>query len=793
MRRTRERARNQRELLRITLASIGDAVITTDMQGRVDYLNGVAESLTGWRQAEAVGRPLEEVFAIRNEETRAPVESPAQRALREGVVVGLANHTVLIARDGRERPIDDSAAPIRDEQGEIVGCVLIFRDVTERRRSEQAMARSERELTDLFANASVGMHFVGPDGVILRANQAELDLLGYPEEEYVGRHIADFHVDRPVIDDILARLSRGETLREHPARMRCRDGSVRDVLINSNVLFLEGRFIHTRCFTRDVTQQNRAERALQASEERFRGIFKNAGVSLWEVDFSGVKAALEELRAQGVADLARHLQAHPETALRIAAANRVLDVNDATVRMFEAGDKRELLGSVPELLILESLDAVVGELVAVAEGRPYFEAEALVRTLRKNPLHVLFTMVLPSPGQPYDRVLFSVIDISSRKRAEDLLKEADQRKDQFLATLAHELRNPLAPVRNSLEIMKRAGGDAGLLQRARETMDRQVAQMERLIDDLLDISRITHNALQLRVQRVALDSVVQHAVEACRPLADLSRHELAITLPPEPIHLSGDPVRLAQILGNLLNNACKYTSSGGRISLTAERDGGEVVVSVRDNGIGISPEMLPRIFDMFTQVDRSLERTHGGLGIGLTLVKQLVELHHGRVEAFSEQGRGTEIRVRLPIMAAEPPSPRPAPSLDALPKTPYRVLVVDDNRDSAESLGTLLRLVGQETLLAYDGLEALEAVERFRPDLVLLDIGLPKLNGFDVCRRLRAGPSGQDLRIVAMTGWGEDNDRRKSVEAGLDGHMVKPVEFTAILQLLSSLPAPEPR
>ena len=258
MRRVQAQAQAGREVLRTTLGSIGDAVISTDIQGRVVYLNAVAETLTGWNQAEAAGQPLEAVFHIVNEATREPADNPVLRALREGAAVGLANHTLLLARDGTARPIDDSAAPIHDEHGEVTGCVLIFRDISARRQAERALERSERDLRDFFDHAAVGLHWVSPDGTILRVNETELQLLGYERDEYVGRHIGEFHVDTPVIEDILARLTRGETLREYPARMRRKDGSIRDVLINSNVLFEGGEFVHTRCFTRDVTELKRA-------------------------------------------------------------------------------------------------------------------------------------------------------------------------------------------------------------------------------------------------------------------------------------------------------------------------------------------------------------------------------------------------------------------------------------------------------------------------------------------------------------------------------------------------------
>ena len=368
------------------------------------------------------------------------------------------------------------------------------------------------------------------------------------------------------------------------------------------------------------------------------------------------------------------------------------------------------------------------------------------------------------------------------------LSEADRRKDEFLATLAHELRSPLAPLANMLEILKRAGGDPEVVQRAQEVMERQLGQLIRLVDDLLDLNRITHNRLELRHSDVELSSVIHQAVEACRPFADSAGHDLRVTLPAEPIHVRADPARLAQVVGNLLNNSCKYTRPGGKIWVNAECRGAEAVLTIKDTGIGIPPDKLDSIFDMFTQVGRSTERAHGGLGIGLTLVKRLVQMHGGSVEAHSDgEGHGSEFVVRLPIVVtvSAAVTPRSTASNEAL--TSRRILVVDDNEDSAASLATLLKMTGNETFTAHDGVDALEAIEARRPDVVLLDIGLPRLNGRDVCRRIRQQPWGRKVVVVALTGWGQEEDQRRSLEAGFDGHLVKPVDYAKLIALLSSL------
>ena len=323
-------------------------------------------------------------------------------------------------------------------------------------------------------------------------------------------------------------------------------------------------------------------------------------------------------------------------------------------------------------------------------------------------------------------------------------------------------------------------------------MERQVAQLVRLVDDLLDVSRISHGHIELRRERIELASVVHHAVEAAQPLLDGMEHDLTVTLPPQAIYVHADASRLAQVVGNLLNNAGKFTDRGGHIALIVECDGRQAVIRVRDNGIGIAPAQVPRIFDMFAQVDTSIERSTTGLGIGLSLVRQLLALHGGTVEARSAGiGRGSEFTVRLPVSEA------PAHSgLREAPRAPAtlaasRILVVDDNRDAADSVATLLELAGNEVHTAYDGLQALEIAEAVRPDVMLLDIGLPKLNGYQVARRIREQPWGKRIALVALTGWGQNEDREKSRNSGFDTHLVKPVDPNVLLKLLSELsPAP---
>ena len=377
------------------------------------------------------------------------------------------------------------------------------------------------------------------------------------------------------------------------------------------------------------------------------------------------------------------------------------------------------------------------------------------------------------------------LDITERKHAEEALRENDRRKDEFLATLAHELRNPLAPLEHGLEILRLQSGQG--TERVREIMSRQVSHMCRLVDDLLEVSRITRGKIELRSERVELGQVLRGVLDAWRAGAERVGHQVIVALSGEPLYVRGDAVRLAQVFANLLNNAVKYTEAGGRIEIGARREDAGVVVSVRDNGVGISPEMLPRIFDMFAQVDRASNRSQGGLGIGLTLVKSLVQLHGGTVTAHSAGvGQGAEFVVTLPE-AGERRDPARRPDDEGRPLSKAcRVLVVDDNRDAAESLGTLLEMIGVDVRVEYDGAGALRTFADYHPSVVLLDLGMPGMDGFEVARRIQAHPGGAAATLVAMTGWGQEEDRRRTREAGFAHHLVKPAELRTLRRLLSA-------
>ncbi len=796
--------------------------------------------------------------------------------------------------------------------------------VLHQKRAAEQVRRSERELADFFDNATVGLHWVGPDGVILRANRAELSLLGYSADEYIGHPIAEFHADRGVIEDIQRRLWAGEYLRDYEARLRCKDGSIKHVLIDSNVLWEDGKFVHTRSFTRDITER----RLVEETRLRLAAIVESSDDAIISKDLNGTITSWNRAAERLYGYTAEEIVGKPISALmppdhkddfpaimerlrrgeriehyetvRVARDGTRLDVSltisplrnargevigaskiahditdrkrtDAALRQ-QTERLRLLWEAASVLLTADDPDAMLrgllakigphlgvdayfnfvlndngdGLRLASCEGIPVEKARTITRlefgqavcgtvALHRRPIVATHIQRSDDPKvqlvksfglRAYacnpllagDRLL-GTLSFASRLRDQfdpdevafmetichyvtvayerlrllGELKEADRRKDEFLATLAHELRNPLAPVRNAVQVLRLKGPDEPELRWGRDVIDRQIEHLTRLIDDLMDLSRITRNKLELRKVRVELAEVIKGAVESSRPAIEQCGHELNVSLPPQPVYLNGDVVRLAQVFLNLLNNAAKYTERGGRIWLTAERQGDEVAVRVKDTGIGIPAEKLPRLFEMFYQVDRTLERAQGGLGIGLSLVRRLVELHGGRVEARSDGvGKGSEFIVRLPVLVEKPEPPRQGQSANGAAKaTALRILVVDDNRDSADSLAMLLRITGNEVHTAYDGVEGVEAAGRLRPDVVLLDIGMPRLNGYDACRRIRAEAWGKGMVLVAMTGWGQDEDRRRTVEAGFDTHLVKPVDPTALTALLAEKqPAP---
>ncbi len=803
--RAEDSLRERSELWRVTLSSIGDAVITTDTAGRVTSLNGVAMALTGWNEPEAIGAPLETVFQIVNEQSRLPVENPAERSLREGKIVGLANHTVLIARDGTEHAIDDSAAPITDPHGELCGVVLIFRDVSEQRRDEERLRQSEAQFRQLADAQPQIVWTARPDGFIDYYNERWYEYTGFARDDYGdGSWKPILHPDdvQRCLDTYYSAINSGRPYQIEYRFKDRRTGGYRWFLGRAFPARDDNGAIN-RWFgsCTDINDTKHAEEATR--------FLADASAALAELtDYQSTLQRVASLAVPFFADWCAVEMREGETSVSRLA---VTHIDPTKVRLAHElfrrypprpddshGVMKVLRTGIPEWF--ESLpDAVLEESA---------QDEEHLQMIRELGLKSYICVPLKSRSGTLGAVSFvtaesgRVYSADDLRSAEDLahraviaienarllatLKESDQRKDEFLAILAHELRNPLAPMRSAVQILREVGPSIPTLEWARDVIDRQIDQMTRLVDDLLDVSRITRGKIELRKKHIALREVVEDAIDASRPLVSQFGHTLTIDLPRSPVFLDADPARLAQVIQNLLNNAAKYMDHGGEIWLRAELEGNEVVITVKDTGIGLPDEMISRIFDMFTQVDGSSERSQGGLGIGLTLVQRMIAMHGGSIEARSEgPQKGSQFIVRLPTVEKDlqplPVSPTAGKRVQREIK--HRILVVDDNKDAADSLAMFLQIKGHDVRTADDGLAAVQEAEAFQPGVILLDIGLPTMNGYKVAERIRQ-ERGETVLLIALTGWGQQEDRQRSQEAGFDHHLTKPVDFDSLSRLL---------
>lgn len=629
-------------------------------------------------------------------------------------------------------------------------------DLLERKQAEEALRRSEAKYRMLFESMDEGYcvieFFDGPHGplsdyVHVEANPAYLANTGIPD--IVGKKLREMVPDEA---DGWAEIYRNVLVTGEPVRFERELVAVGRYLELSAFRIEPAELRQVAVLFKDITARKQAQEALRAALTRLQKVLEveTVGVMFWDL-----------------------------------TTGRMTEANDTFLNMMGYSRDQVAAGELTwqRLTPPEYVELSLEELRKFQEsGRigPY-EKEYLRCDGKRQWLFFAGSSLGDNTCVEF------CVDIADRKQAEEAMREADHRKNEFLAMLAHELRNPLAPIRNAVQILRLTGAQGESVSSAAEMMERQIGQMVRLVDDLLDVSRLSRGKIELRKGRVELTSVIDLAIEAVRPQCESNDLELAVTLPRNPITLNADQARLIQVIGNLLNNACKFTPKGGHIRLSIETEDNQAVITVEDNGIGIAADQLPRIFDMFMQIDTSLERSTSGLGIGLTLVKNLVEMHDGTVEAHGKGvDQGSTFVVRLPIIV-EPLHAPPQPESNSTTATARRILVVDDNRDSAESLAMLLKLTGNETHIAYDGLEAIEAAGRINPDVVLLDIGLPKLNGYEACCRIREQLWGKKMRLIALTGWGQQEDREKTRAAGFDAHMVKPIEFETLMTHLAEM------
>ena len=763
-----EALRESEAFSRGVLESSPDCVEVLDATGRLMSINANGAGLMEIDDFTSfVGRDWCDLWP---EESRADVLAALGAARADGT----ARFQVFCpTAKGTAKWWDVIIAPSRNAHGEAVRFVAVSRDITERVRDEQTLRQRTAQFETLLNDAPLGAFLIDADFCVRAVNptarQGFGDLPGL-----IGQHFAQaVLVEWPVelAEELVRRightLQSGEPYTAHEYRVNRRDrGTVEHYDWQIHRIALPEGDYGVVCYYNDVSAQVRAGEIIAESEDRYRTLFASAPMAVFACDSDAV------------------IQDYNARAAEIWGREPVCGIEK------HCGSLRLLL---PDGTLLPHAQSPIVDVLRT--GEPAQNVEAIIERPDGSRLPILanFAALKNARGE-ITGAITSFMDITKIKglesdlhrHAADLL-EADRRKNEFLAMLAHELRNPLAPIRNALHIMRMTAGDERAVQTAAAMMERQVGQMVRLVDDLLDASRVSRGRIVLRKERIELAAAVNHAVEASRPLCESMSHRLELELPPRPIWVDADPTRLAQVVGNLLNNACKFTERGGCIRLSVEQDGKQAVIRVRDNGVGIAADELVRVFDLFVQVDTSLGRSVSGLGIGLTLVKSLVEVHGGSVHVLSAGiGQGSEFVVSLPMLAETLAAQLTEPVAGTPTIASARsILVVDDNRDAALSLATVLQLSGYTTHVAYDGAEAVQVAAAVRPDVMLLDIGLPKLDGYEVARKIRAQPWGEAMVLVALTGWGQEEDRRKSSEAGFDGHLVKPVDLDALMKLLA--------
>lgn len=758
-------------------------------------------------------RGLFEVLGYRPEDVPETVDwwgqqiHPVDFAEQSGVLAAtvargethMCGHYRVRHRDGRWLHVEDRSILVRDAAGDVIRMVGCTIDITARVEAERALRASEERFRQLADTVPQIVWVVRPDGVYEYCNRRWTQYSGRPPGEDFAAEWEDLlhPEDRAKSRARWESSARTGEPYEIECRLRGGDGSYRWFLGKALPVRNDAGEIAKWFGTcTDIHDQKASERVLRASEARLRFLNTLA-------DRTGGALAAEEVMATTTRLLGQHLDVslcayadvdddgehfhirHDWTAPGVTSLTGEYAVDafgpaGATLRRgapFVARDVQAELGDA----------ATVFQALGVA-------ATICLPLVKGGRLTALMAVHSARPRDWSEEEVAFVQEVAERSwahiervRAAAALVQADRRKDEFLATLAHELRNPLAPLRSGLEVIKLCGGGEPAAEEARSMMERQLEQMVRLVDDLMDISRISRGKVELRRAPVLLAGAIQAGIETSRPLIESLGHRLTVEWPEVPLRVNGDEVRLAQIFANLLNNAAKYSAQPGEIRVQVGRDDdGNACVSVRDEGVGIPRESLTQVFDLFTQVDRSLERAQGGLGIGLSLVKGLVLLHGGTIEAHSEgPGRGSEFRVRIPALT-ETPAPGAANAADVIPAPPRpgrRVLVADDNADAAAALAMLLKMTGHEVRVAADGIEAVDCAKTFHPEVALLDIGMPRLNGYDACRQIRA-EHGNRIVLVAITGWGQDEDKMRARDAGFDHHIVKPIAPEALESLL---------
>jgi len=793
--------------------SSDDAIISKTLEGTILSWNAGAERIFGYSPVEAIGMPITRLIpAELQDEERVILER-----LKQGERIDHFE-TTRITKDGRRIQVSLTVSPVRNAAGRIVAASKIARNIDAQRRVERAGA----QLAAIVESSDDAIVSKTLDGVVQTWNAGAARIFGYTAAEMIGKPItiiipAELHAEER---EILAKIRAGERLEHFDTVRVAKSGRRIPVSLTvSPIRDASGTIVGVSKIGRDVSERRHHENAIRESEKRLTeeaaalARLGEASLRLWRS--ASLAEGLDEI-VRTIIELVNASKGNvqlmnPHSGTLSIAAQRGFD--EKFLRTFEsvpANDPAAACGRA----VTARKPVAIRDVEVDAAYAPYRDVarRAGYRAVVSVPLFAADGSALGAisaqfqvphvPTEPEMRRLelycrqasYFIERIRLEQnlhRSEAALREADRRKDEFLALLAHELRNPLAPIRYALGTIARPGLTHEQHQRAQGVMERQVAHMSRLLDDLLDISRITRGTLELKTSRTDLSTAINSAFEAARPFIEAKGHQLVVELPAGAVPLEADPVRLAQIFSNLLINAAKYTDEGGRIQVKATQEEMDFVITVRDNGIGIPADLMPRLFTLFSQAHSTLDRSGEGLGVGLALARGLANLHGGQLSAFSDgTGRGSEFTVRLPRTLAAVACNRSNPGASSIAVAPpLRILVVDDNRDAADSCAALLELSGHDVQTAYTGALALKIAEQFRPQVILLDIGLPDVTGYDVARQIRSTGWGRSVPLVAITGWGKESDRRLSFDAGFDHHLTKPVEAEAIELLLKGFAA----
>jgi len=745
------------------LNSAPDAMVVVDQYGQIAFINVLATGLFGYEADDLLGNHVNMLMPVSLRDV-GDDESISPTTTCSVDEICASQELVGLRKDGTELPLEVSINVLETNHGVFIP--IAIRDVSHLQNSGFRLHQSNQQLRFILDSMPQSIVTTDPDGEVTYYNPQISEFTGLSFEQIRGTGWTQFIHPEDVEEHIRIWkhcIATGEKF-EFASRFRRSDGEYRWHF--SRALPMRdstGRIVMWVGSNTDVHDMKEARAALQISELRYRRLFEAAKDGILILDF---------------------------------VTGRIVDANPFMSTLLGYSHEAFLGKELWEIGLFKDR-AANEDAVRTLQNSGYLRYEHLpLETTAGQTVEVEIVANAYREGD-HQVIQCNIRDITERSRMEKLLQSQTMelanlhlRKDEFLAMLSHELRSPLAPIANAVQLLSlQQDTETRVQKQARNIIERQVGKLQHLVDDLLEVSRITSGRVQLRAESVDVSSIAEGAVETVRPLMEQRHHEFSVTLPIEPIWLHADASRIEQVVVNLLTNAAKYTEENGHIWLTVRKERNECVLLVRDSGVGIAPALLPQVFDLFTQAERSLDRSQGGLGIGLALVQRLTELHGGTVEVYSKPGEGSEFIVRLPLLPDETPhSADIAIKADQATRA-LRVLVVDDNEDTVLGFSMLLKAYGHETRTAQNGIAAVQLAEEFRPHVILLDIGLPGLNGYEAARQIRQQPHGKNIVLIALTGYGQDSDRQTSTEAGFDYHLVKPAKFDQLLQILSEVEA----